>query len=74
MERILCFNIRSVRMKISTSNMNGEMSILEINRPFNCKGFFNPCYLQNMEICSPPGQLLATVKEMYGILNFLILQ
>ncbi|CAD5112935.1 DgyrCDS2142 [Dimorphilus gyrociliatus] len=65
LQRYCCNIFRSLRMEISTSSANGEIPVIALNRPLNCQGFLCPCCLQRMEIYCPPGQLVATIKEMW---------
>ena len=44
--------------------LSSGQTVMQLTRPLRCQGCCCPCSLQEMEIFCPPGNKIATVKEM----------
>ena len=63
--RQFCGPARPFVMDITDNNMQ---PLIRLDRPFRCQASFMwCCYLQEMDIQSPPGVSIGTVKQMYVI-------
>jgi len=47
----------------------GENEIIHLYRPLRCTSCFFPCFLQVLEVYSPPGNLIGTVEQEWSILE-----
>jgi len=45
----------------------GENEIIHLYRPWRCTSCFFPCFLQVLEVYSPPGNLVGTVEQEWSV-------
>jgi len=46
---------------------NNNQEVLHLNRPFRCTGCCFPCFLQEMEVTSPPGNPIGYVIQKWSL-------
>ena len=63
--RQCCGNIRPFDMKLKDGN---DQEIIHFQRPLACGSCCFPCCLQSLEVESPPGNVIGTVKQKWSIL------
>ncbi|KAG0715728.1 Phospholipid scramblase 2 [Chionoecetes opilio] len=64
--RNCCGPLRPFDMKILDNN---QMEVMHLNRPLACTSCCFPCCLQSLEVSSPPGTVIGTVKQDWSILK-----
>jgi len=62
--RQFCGNCRAFEMNILDS---GGQEVLHLVRPLRCKYCCFPCYLQELEVHSPPGTIIGSVEQQWSI-------
>ncbi|XP_021944558.1 phospholipid scramblase 1 isoform X2 [Folsomia candida] len=62
--RNCCGSFRPFDLKIKDLN---DREIIHLNRPLACDSCWCPCWLQSLEVFSPPGQLAGTVEQQWSI-------
>jgi len=69
--RQCCGPLRSFDLHIT--DLQGQ-EVIQLNRPLRCQGCCFPCCLQEMEVCSPPGNVVGSIEQQWSILypRFLI--
>ena len=63
--RNCCGPIRPFDMKIID---NTQREVIHLYRPLRCDSCWCPCFLQQMEVSSPPGNLIGYVTQEWSIL------
>lgn len=48
---------------------NQEREVIHLNRPLRCQSCFFPCFLQTLEVSSPPGTVIGTVEQEWSIIK-----
>ncbi|KAF4519485.1 hypothetical protein B566_EDAN010094 [Ephemera danica] len=66
LNRICCGTLRSFDIKILDNSKN---EVIHLYRPLRCQSCFFPCCLQNMEISSPPGNVIGRVEQEWSLLT-----
>jgi len=62
--RQCCGPARPFDMKIMD---NHQQEVIHLNRPFRCTGCCFPCYLQEVEVTSPPGTVVGYVEQKWSL-------
>lgn len=62
--RNCCGSLRPFDMKI-VDNFGNQ--VINLHRPLACQGCCFPCCLQTMEVTAPPGSIVGTVEQNWGI-------
>ena len=60
--RIVCGPARPFDMIITD---NADREVIHLNRPIRCDSCFFPCCLQELEVSSPPGEVIGYVKQVW---------
>ena len=55
-----CGPSRPFEMKIFDTN---QRQVAQFSRPFRCSNFWCPCFLQRLEVCCPPGNVVGYVEQ-----------
>lgn len=64
--RNFCGSKRPTEIKIVDVTKN---CVIKLKRPLRYKGCCFPCFLQRMEIFSPPGILIGTIEQKWSVLK-----
>lgn len=64
--RNCCGPLRPFDMKILDTSQN---EVIHLNRPLACTSCCCPCCLQSLEVSSPPGTVIGTIKQEWSILK-----
>lgn len=48
---------------------NNGTELIHLYRPFRCTSCFFPCFLQEMEVHSPPGTIIGTIEQEWSIVT-----
>ncbi|XP_045527319.1 phospholipid scramblase 1 isoform X2 [Pieris brassicae] len=62
--RTCCGPIRPFDMKIMDNFQN---EVIHLNRPLACDSCWCPCWLQSMEVTSPPGTVIGSIEQEWSI-------
>eukprot|EP00795_Rhopilema_esculentum_P017008 gene17008-8513_t len=62
--RICCGSARAFEMKILD---NSQREVIHLHRPFRCTGCCFPCFLQELEVTSPPGTPVGYVVQKWSL-------
>ena len=62
--RNCCGPSRPFEMKIFDTN---QRQVAQFSRPFRCSNFWCPCFLQRLEVCCPPGNVVGYVEQDWSI-------
>jgi len=62
--RNCCGPLRPFDIKITDG---GDREVIHLTRPLACTSCFCPCWLQTLEVFSPPGSLAGTVEQEWSI-------
>lgn len=63
--RNCCGSSRPFDMKIMDNYKN---TVIHLNRPLACSSCCCPCWLQSMEVSSPPGTVVGRIEQNWSIL------
>lgn len=64
--RNFCGTARPFDMTIVDNN---DTEVIHLNRPLRCQSCFYPCCLQEIEVSSPPGNVIGIVKQNWSIIK-----
>jgi hypothetical protein len=53
-------------MKILDAHKN---QVIHLSRPLRCSSCLFPCWLQEMEVTAPPGNVIGSIKQNWSILT-----
>lgn len=48
---------------------NQDREVIHLRRPLRCQSCFFPCFLQTLEVSSPPGTVIGTVEQEWSIIK-----
>ena len=51
---------------LEIEDMSGN-ELIHLYRPFRCTSCYFPCFLQEMEVCSPPGTVIGSITQDWSI-------
>jgi len=46
-----------------------DRHVIHLNRPLRCQSCFFPCFLQKLDVSSPPGTIVGTVEQEWSIIK-----
>lgn len=65
--RNFCGPARPFEMNILDTHTHQE--VIHISRPFRCSACCFPCYLQEMEISAPPGNVIGSLVQNWSVIE-----
>ena len=48
---------------------NADREVLHFNRPLRCNSCLFPCFLQELEVSAPPGDVIGYVKQTWSCMK-----